>query len=168
MLRLFFRNEGGGAAGREGRQWRQRARLRTNKHHLWQPLSFRRPRDPEAWPGHGMLMTTKRKRHPKPWSHLAREYLHSKVIAKGRYWNGDFQNCSFKVDFQSQMWKEKKIIQKAQFRVFFSPCKKKRKRSHPSTEPQWQFTLYFMNQISILMTKTFSWRRQSGSISLSI
>lgn len=38
---------------------------------------------------------------------------------KGNGQNGNPENCSFKEDFEMQMHKEKLIIQRAQFRVFF-------------------------------------------------
>lgn len=38
---------------------------------------------------------------------------------KGNCQKGSPENCSFKEDFEMQMHKEKPIIQRAQFRVFF-------------------------------------------------
>lgn len=39
--------------------------------------------------------------------------------SKGNCWNGNLENCSSKEVFEMQMHKEKPIIQRAQFRIFF-------------------------------------------------
>lgn len=97
-----------GAAGGEGRQWRQTAYLGTKKHHLGQSLSFRCQSDLEGRPGHSMLMTTKEEVSEaiKP-SGMGSTYT-QRITSKGRCCNGNFQSCSCKVDFQSQIVKGEK------------------------------------------------------------
>lgn len=101
---LFFKNGGGSSWGRV----KAMEADGLFGHHLGQSLSFRCLSDLEGRPGHSMLMTTKEEVSEaiEP-SGMGSTYT-QRITSKGRCCNGNFQSCSCKADFQSQIVKGEK------------------------------------------------------------